>query len=497
MPASPAAAFRQSKHLHTASVYTEKILHTAGFHTQQAFTHSKPLHTESFTHSKLLHTAILYTAKLLHTANAYTHTHTQQAFTHSKHLHTASLYTAKLLHTANAYTHTANAYTHTASIYTQLAFTHSKLLHTASFYTQLAFTPRSFYTQQMLTHTASIYTQQVLTHSKLLHTASLYTAKLLHTTNAYTHSKHLHTASLYTQEAFTQRSFYTQQVLTHRSFYTQQAFTERSFYAQQTFTQSKHLHTASIYTQQAFTHSKLTASFYTQQAFTHSRLSHQASFCTEKLLQTEAFTHRKPLRCQAKGSYTVPAAGSIHLVYGQPPRVHIKIPWGHHSLRPMKKEASGYGRRACRRQLNILMSSIFACRICIFQNCHVWSCLMWTWFGVAPFGYQKCKVVKCCSVDGLINWFNAKYKPFHRPGAFGPLLFDGLLSLFSHVLPIKMKRCNQFILHVASSCPETCPRKLSQCSCLTIKDRNWTYLWTSWNSPLGSQGHVMFLSESS
>ena len=64
------------------------------------------------------------------------------------------------------------------------------------------------------------------------------------------------------------------------------------------FTHSKHLHTTSLYTQQG----------HSQQAFTHSRLSQPASFYTEKLLQTEAFTHRKPLRCQAKGSYTVPAA---------------------------------------------------------------------------------------------------------------------------------------------------------------------------------------------
>ena len=176
------------------------------------------------------------------------------------------------------------------------AFRHSKRLH------------REAFTHSRLSHTASIYTQQAFTQSKLLHTASIYTQQ------AFTHSKLLHTASIYTQQAFTPRSFYTQQVLTHRS-----------------FTHSKRLH------REAFTHSRLshTASLYTQQAFTHSKLLHT-------------------VRCQAKGSYTVPAAGSIHLVYGQPHRVHIKIPWGHHSLRPMKKEASGYGRRACRRQLNIV-----------------------------------------------------------------------------------------------------------------------------------------------
>ena len=135
----------------------------------------------------------------------------------------------------------------------------------------------------------------------------------------------------------THRSFYTHQAFTHRSLYTQQAFTQRSFYTQHVFTQRSFSHTASIYiafhTQQAFTYSKHlhTASFYTQQAFTHSRLSHPASSYTE-VFQTEAVTHRNPLRCQAKSSYMVPAAGSIHLTYGQPPRVHIKIPWDHHSM---------------------------------------------------------------------------------------------------------------------------------------------------------------------
>jgi len=98
-------------------------------------------------------------------------------------------------------------------------------------------------------------------------------------------------------------------------------------YTQQAFTHSKHLHTASIYTQKLLH----TASAYTEKLL-HSRLSHPASFYTQKLLQTGAFTHSKPLRCQAKGSYMVPAAGGIHLGYGQPPRVHIKIPWGHHSM---------------------------------------------------------------------------------------------------------------------------------------------------------------------
>ena len=200
-------------------------------------------------------------------------------------------------------------------------------------------THRSFYTQQAFTQ-RSFYAQHAFTHSKLLHTASIYTA--------FTHSKLLHTASFYTQQAFTQRSFYTQQALTHRSFYTQQAFTQRSFYAQHAFTHSKLLHTASIYTHQAFTHSRHlhTAGFHTQQAFTKRNSNKQ------KLSHPGSLYAVKPIRCQAKGSYMVPAAGSIHLVNGQPPRVHIKIRWGHHSLRPMTKEASGYGRRVCRRQLN-------------------------------------------------------------------------------------------------------------------------------------------------
>ena len=89
-----------------------------------------------------------------------------------------------------------------------------------------------------------------------------------------------------------------------------------SFHTQQASTHIKHLHTANFYTQ----HELLTADFHTQQVF------------TLIFLQTDAFTHSKPLRCQAKGSYMVPAAGGIHLVYGQPPRVYIKIPWGHHSM---------------------------------------------------------------------------------------------------------------------------------------------------------------------
>ena len=151
---------------------------------------------------------------------------------------------------------------------------------------------------------------------------------------------------------YSQRSFCAQQAFTHRSlctqrsFYTQHAFTQRSFYTQQAFTHSKHLHTASIYTQQAFTHSKHlhTASFYTQQAFTHSRLSHPASFYTEKLLQTEAFTHRKPLRCQAKW-YLLRAVFIWYTVN------HL--------------ECTSRSLGACRRQLNSLLS---ACNHCSTQK---------------------------------------------------------------------------------------------------------------------------------
>ena len=89
-------------------------------------------------------------------------------------------------------------------------------------------------------------------------------------------------------------------------------------------------HTASIYTQQAFTHSKVTASkhlhtagFHSQQAFT------QRSFYKQKLSHT----------------------GSLYAVK---PKAHTRYLL-RHSLRPMNKEASGYGRRACRRQLNRML----------------------------------------------------------------------------------------------------------------------------------------------
>ena len=125
------------------------------------------------------------------------------------------------------------------------------------------------------------------------------------------------------------KRFYTQQVLTHRRFYTQQAFTQRSFYTQQAFTHSKHE------TQQAFTHSKLTASFYT-----HSKHLHTASFHSQ-----QAFTQRSFYK--QKLSHT----GSLYAVK---PKAHTRYLL-RHSLRPMNKEASGYGRRACRRQLNRML----------------------------------------------------------------------------------------------------------------------------------------------
>ena len=82
---------------------------------------------------------------------------------------------------------------------------------------------------------------------KLLRTASSFAEKLLHT------------ASFLNREAFT-----------HRIFLTQQAFTQRSFYTQQVFTHSKRLHTEHL----------------------HTVFLHMASVYTEKLLHTEAFTHK-------------------------------------------------------------------------------------------------------------------------------------------------------------------------------------------------------------
>ena len=79
------------------------------FYTQHAFTHSKHVHTASFytqkflicTH-KLLHIANLYTEKLLHKASLHSEDFKQskllhrEAFPHSRLSHTASIYTHKI-----------------------------------------------------------------------------------------------------------------------------------------------------------------------------------------------------------------------------------------------------------------------------------------------------------------------------------------------------------------------------------------------------------------
>ena len=62
--------------------------------------------------------------------------------------------------------------------------------------------------------------------------------------------------------------------------------------------------------------------------------------CTSTSLEaTSVRFHPVPFHaavcCQARGSYIVPGApllGAAHLVYGQLPRVHIKLPWGHLSM---------------------------------------------------------------------------------------------------------------------------------------------------------------------
>ena len=128
-------------------------------------------------------------------------------------------------------------------------------------------------------------------------------------------------------EAFTHRSFDAQMLLhTHRSFYT------RSFYAQ------KLLHNA------ALTH----RCFYTQKPLHTAALTHRCFYThTQKLLhtqllRTEAFTQRSFDAQMLLHTHT------LALFLSRPrsatmPKAHIKCLYA----------PNGYGRRACRRQLNI------------------------------------------------------------------------------------------------------------------------------------------------
>ena len=145
---------------------------------------------------------------------------------------------------------------------------------------------------------------------------SFYTPQLLHT-EAFTHNS-FDTQKLLHTKAFTRRSFYTQKLLltdasTHRSFYTQ-----------------KFLHTA------ALTH----RCFYTQKLLHTAALTHRC-FYTQMLLHTEAFTHRSFDAQMLLHTHT------LALFLSRPrsattPKAHTKCLYA----------PNGYGRRACRRQLN-------------------------------------------------------------------------------------------------------------------------------------------------
>ena len=68
------------------------------------------------------------------------------------------------------------------------------------------------------------------------------------------------------------------------------------------------------------------------------RLPPSVHFLGETSLRFHPVPFHAAVCCQARGSYIVPGAtfcwgryGGTHLEYGQLPRVHIKLPWGHPS----------------------------------------------------------------------------------------------------------------------------------------------------------------------
>ena len=143
---------RRQRHLYSQKAFTQsKLLHTANFYRE------KLLHREAFTRSKLLHTANFYTEKLLHSK-----------LSHKE--HTENFYTKKLL-----YRETLTQISHTASLYT--AFTQRKP-HTENLLHRKTFTQRSFYTQKLL-HT------EAFTH-RSLHTQKLLQRETLTQRNFYT-----------------------------------------------------------------------------------------------------------------------------------------------------------------------------------------------------------------------------------------------------------------------------------------------------------------------
>ena len=251
---------------------TEQLLHTNA---------PRLLRTEVFTHK-------LYTEKPLHRASfkhrsIYTqklYTHTHKSFTHTR-LYTQSFYTQTLLRIEAC---------SQSRVYTE------QLLHTDAFKQREACAQSSL---NNLTHTETLNTQmpkplhrQVVTHRGIY-------AKVLHTdaADASTH-KCFWTQMPFHTEAFTQirlayTRLYTQKLLdtecfseNHRSFDTEKHLRTEAF-------TQKLLHT------EAFTH----RTFYTQKLL-HTEAYTLKSFYTQKLVHTEAFTHRsfyteKPLHTDA------------------------------------------------------------------------------------------------------------------------------------------------------------------------------------------------------
>ena len=219
-----------------------------------------------------------------------------------------------------------------------------------------AFTHRSFYTQTLLhaeAFTHSGFYSQTLLHTESFTRRLFYTQRLLHT-EAFTHRR-FYTQKLLHTEALAHRSFDAQmlfhtEAFTHRSFDAQMllhtdTFTHRSFDAQMLLHTPKLLHTA------ALTH----RCFYTQKLLHTAALTHRR-FHTQKLLHTAALTHRcfytqKPLHTAAlthRCFYTHTHTHTLALFLSRPrsattPKAHIKCLYA----------PNGYGRRACRRQLNM------------------------------------------------------------------------------------------------------------------------------------------------
>ena len=203
---------------------------------------SQSLQTEALTRG-------LYTEQLLHT-DALTQRCTEQLW-HTDAFTQRSFYTQTLLH--------IEALTH-RNFYAQS----QKFLHTS-------FTQTSFYTEKPLhCYTGHLFYTEAFTHTKALHT---------HT--------HLYTQSFYTQtllriEACSQSRVYTEQLLHTEAFTQREAFAQSSLY--------NLIHAETLNTQMP----KLLHRQVFTQRHLHKSSSHRCSryFYTQKLLNTDAFTHR-------------------------------------------------------------------------------------------------------------------------------------------------------------------------------------------------------------